>query len=90
MEWVLFWVACGISAGVVANAKGRSGWGWFFLGTLLLGPLAVLTVGFMPGMVPAPPRVDPGTRSCPHCHETIFSTARMCRFCGKTLVPGLE
>jgi len=46
------WLICGIAAGAVANSKGRNGGIWFFLG-ILLGPIALLMVGFMPSVLEA-------------------------------------
>ena len=39
MEIFLFWIVLAVIVGVVANARGRSGIGWFFLSALLLSPL---------------------------------------------------
>jgi hypothetical protein len=41
MEFVLFWVGFAVVAGVAANARGRSGIGWFFL-SLVISPLLSL------------------------------------------------
>jgi hypothetical protein len=40
----IFWITLAIIVGVVANARGRSGWGWFFLSALLLSPLLGLVL----------------------------------------------
>ena len=42
----MFWLICSIGAAAVARSKGRSGCWWFFIGTLI-GPIALLIVGFM-------------------------------------------
>ena len=49
--FVIFWLACGVFAGMIANSKNRNGCLWFGLG-FIFGPLALLAVGFM---APAPP-----------------------------------
>lgn len=56
MEWALcIWLICGAGAAAIANSKGRSTFWWFVLG-MLIGPLAILIVGFMaPASVPAAP-----------------------------------
>ena len=43
---VVLWVVCGIGASMIARSKGRSGCGWAIAG-FLIGPLAILIVGFM-------------------------------------------
>lgn len=53
--------------------------------TCLGAALVAQTVGAR-----ATPIADDETRICPSCGETICSTARMCRFCSRNLVPGLE
>ena len=35
MEFLILWLLFGIICGVVASRKGRSGFGWFFIGCLL-------------------------------------------------------
>jgi hypothetical protein len=47
MEFVLFWIGLAVVAGVAANARGRSGIGWFFLSLVIspvIGLLAVLVM----------------------------------------------
>jgi hypothetical protein len=44
--WVVFWLVCAGFAAAMANARGRSGFGWFLLG-VIFGPFALL-VGFFP------------------------------------------
>jgi len=51
MEFVIFWVLCGIAASYVAGQKNKSAGNWFILG-LLLGPFALLMVGFAPAGQP--------------------------------------
>ena len=42
----VFWVVCAIGASMIARSKGRNGCGWGIAG-FLIGPLAILIVGFM-------------------------------------------
>lgn len=82
--YFLIWVACGIAAAVVASSKNRSGTAWFFLG-ILLGPLALLMVGFMPS--PQEAHSELGLKKCPYCAEEIQPEAIVCRFCSKDQPP---
>jgi hypothetical protein len=43
---IVIWLICGIGAAMVASSKGRDTCGWFFIG-VLIGPFALLVVGFM-------------------------------------------
>lgn len=80
---VIVWSAIGaIGASLVAQSKGLSGGLWAFAG-LLLGPIAILIVGFM---APGTPSGD-DYRKCPYCAESIKREARVCRFCGRDVEP---
>ena len=41
MGFVIVWILFGIVTAVAASNKGRSGWGWFFIG-VLLGPFGLI------------------------------------------------
>lgn len=47
MELLIAWVACGIASAVIANSKGRNGFGWFVLG-MLFAIFAVILVACLP------------------------------------------
>ena len=93
---MIFWILCGIGAGIAASNKGRSGCGWFILG-ILLGPFgilfAVLVAPVSPMVTkqatptPAPslpkPNLSDETKICPACAETIKLAATKCRYCGE-------
>lgn len=64
-----FWLLCGIGAAMIAQSKGRSGFGWFIAG-VLFGPLALLTVGFM-----APGR--PATEVSPAAEMVLYSEGKV-------------
>jgi hypothetical protein len=51
IAFLMFWLICGIGAAAIASSKGRSGCWWFVIG-VLIGPLALLIVGFMASATP--------------------------------------
>ena len=87
MGWLAIWIVVAIVGAIVANNKGRSGVGWFFL-CLVLTPLAILVLLALPTLnavepqpvrlVEAPPEA---TKICPQCAEAVKAAAKICRFC---------
>lgn len=75
---LLLWVVEAVLVGWLANAKGRDMFAWFFL-ALLLGPVALLAVGFAPR--------GTATRygECPYCREPIPLKAVRCPVCHEEL-----
>ena len=49
MIYILGWFICAGFTAVIATSKGRSGFLWFLL-ALLISPIALLAVGFMPAI----------------------------------------
>lgn len=59
---------------LIAIKKGRSGVRWFFY-TFFLYPVALIHAALMRPI-----------RKCPHCAENIDTRAKICPFCGKTVI----
>jgi hypothetical protein len=49
MELLFFWIAFAVLCAVIASSKGRSGFGWFFLGAIF-GVFALIAVIAMPAV----------------------------------------
>lgn len=85
----LIWLVCGIGAGMIAESKGRSGCGWFVVG-VLLGPIALLIVGFMapadaqqPQPVTQTTSIDP---AAPRSTDDLVQRVK-CPFCAELIMP---
>lgn len=88
IEIVIIWTLLSVVAGVVAENKGRSGVGFFFL-SMVLSPL----IGIIGAAVARPDQdtierrqLSSGRyRRCPQCAELVRAEAQRCRFCGAAL-----
>lgn len=61
----------------LAHERGRSPGGWFLAG-LLLGPVAILALGF------APTTDRAYILRCPECKGEVIAGAKRCAWCGVT------
>lgn len=102
MELVIFWIICGVITGIIASAKGRSGFGWFLLGCIL-GIFGVILIACLPSLkappvqvvthsyaAPPPVASDQQTRRvkvCPDCAEEVQADARLCKHCRHEFSP---
>jgi len=84
----IFWVVMAIVCAVIASSKGRSGFGFFVYG-FLLWPIALIHALVMPSAtrLETGPRADPDSVKCPHCAEQIKAEAKVCKHCGRDVVP---
>ena len=83
LVFVFLWFAFGITAGVIAEKRGRSGIGWFLLGCIF-GVFALIVVIAIPSRHDVP-TADTHSK-CPDCLEPVLKEARVCRHCRCDLV----
>lgn len=82
------WIIFSILAGVIADNKGRSGVGFFFL-SLLLSPIVGLIWALACQKnteVLEKKDIQSGSmRKCPFCAEMVKAEAKICRYCQREL-----
>jgi MFS family permease len=76
---ILYVLVFGFLVSWLADERGRDPVRWFILGTLI-GPLALLAVGFSPRLI--------GMRfkACLECQEAVAVGATKCPFCATDLI----
>jgi hypothetical protein len=90
---IFFWLFFAVLVGVLAQKRGRMGFGWFILAVMfspLLIGLLVLVLGDAAGSKASGAGGAPTPEThvrCPDCRELVFMDARKCKHCGTALVP---
>lgn len=79
------WVLLSFIAGYIAEQRGRSGIGFFFL-ALVLSPLIGIVFALVVRNLKEEEKqqaLESGTRMCPFCAERIKKEAIVCKHCGR-------
>ncbi len=88
MGILIVWAALSLVAGVIAENKGRSGIGFFFL-ALVFSPLIGIPAALVAKADTASlekRQIKSGqARKCPYCAELIRPDAVVCKHCGRDL-----
>lgn len=90
MPIFIIWIALSFLAGYIAEQKGRSGVGFFFL-SLILSPLVGIIAALVvkPGEKAEPAGAGrvaaPTERTCPYCAESVKVEAIICKHCQRDL-----
>jgi hypothetical protein len=82
MEFVIAWFLLSLLVAIIADVRGHSGIGWFFL-SLFLSPL----LGLILALVLQGKKSGDGRKRgpCWRCRELVVIGATTCRFCGAPL-----
>ncbi len=88
MEIVVGWFIFSVVVGIIAGARGRSGFGYFLLSILLSPLIGGLLAIALPSRATRADAPSPDTHvRCPDCREMVLKDARKCKHCGCALIP---
>lgn len=94
MEIAIGWFVFSIVVAIIADSRGRSGMGYFFISMLLTPVIGGILALALPNLSSSPPVTADGEAiststhvRCPDCRELVRADARKCKHCGIALVP---
>jgi len=79
---IIISIVAAISAGILADRKGRNIAGWAIVCALF--PICILLLACLGSLKNEPPEAADET-TCPFCAETIKKAAKVCKHCGRDL-----
>ena len=82
MTLLIGWLVLALLVGVVAGARGRSGFGWFLFACVLSPLIGFIVVALLPSLQDTQGRI-----ACPACKELVLEEALKCKHCGTALTP---
>lgn len=86
MGYALCWVAFATLAAIIASAKNRNGWAWFFVG-LIFGLFSLIAAACVGKLDARGQPIGSDETSCPFCAEPIRLQAVLCRHCRSDIPP---
>ena len=84
---LVFWFIFALAVGFIADARGRSGFGWFFLAILISPLIACVLILALPTPRSKSALSQRGRRLCPFCAEPIRLEAKLCPHCRSEVTP---
>ncbi|MGA9772327.1 MAG: hypothetical protein WBV94_25060 [Blastocatellia bacterium] len=86
MEVLIFLAILSVIPGAIAHSKGRSFFGWWFLGLLCFLPALIAAIIIKPDYDLIERRqMRTGMKRCPYCAEVVKGEAVVCRYCQREL-----
>lgn len=82
MEFFIAWFVLAVVVAVIADARGRSAFGYFMLSVFLSPLIGLILAVALPSRTPAAGQDDRRRLACPQCAEMVLYVALKCPHCG--------
>ncbi|MFN7609578.1 MAG: zinc ribbon domain-containing protein [bacterium] len=84
MIYFIIWIAIGFVGALIAKNKGNSSCLGMII-SLILGPIGLLIVFFLPDNEWGKLKRSGHTKQCPYCAEYVRPDAQVCKHCGRDI-----